>query len=422
MKTKTHNNFKKIPLRRRLLVIPAVVLALSGILPLLGSGSVSAVTFESRKLTIGNPEASATTTYTFDLGGSSISGTTILSFDAQACTTAVGSCTTPTGFDQSTSTLPSQPTGMGSGGTWTVSTATAGHLRMSNATNTGSPTTPHIVFGSVQNTSTVGTFFMRVTTYSDASWTTAIDTGTVAASINSQLTVSATVAESLNFCVGTTGSANNTESAVIAANCAALSNNGVNLGVLSASSPSYSPVAVANGGNDNVGVTMLQTNAVNGASISYYAVQASTGTAHLGALRITGADCSGANPNGCIDSVGTTQTALSNGAEGFGLTVAGINHGTTDGNGTYSCTYAGANTCHLAPTAQYIGQGTAGSYVFGHSNGVAWDETGTAQTIATSSTVVDYEALVLHFGASQALLTPTGQYSVKTDFIATPSY
>lgn len=409
-------------LARRFLVVPAFVLALSGLLPIIAADSASAVTFEVRKLTISNPEASATgVTYTFDLGGTSISSTTIKGFQAVACTTAVGTCTTPTGITTTSSTLPSQPTGMGSGGTWVVDNSTNGTLAMNNTSNTGAPTTPHIVFGNVKNTSTIGTFFLRITTYSTYSspnYTGAIDTGTVASSINDQLTVSATVAETLNFCVGTTGSANDTETASIAANCAGLSNNGVNLGVLSASAPSYSPVAIANGGNDNVGVAMLQTNAVNGAAVSYYAVQAGTGTSHLGSLRITGADCSIAEPNGCIASAGTTQTTFSNGAEDFGMTVAGINRGSTT---AYSCVYAGANTCHLEPTANYLGDSASG-HTFGHADGFAWDESGTAQEIASSSTVVDNEALVLHFGASQALLTPTGQYSVKTDFIATPSY
>jgi hypothetical protein len=108
-----------------------------------------------------------------------------------------------------------------------VSTATAGSLRLSKSGNTAAPTGNQTVsFSGVVNPSaTNSTYFFRITTYSDASWTTAVDTGTIATSTAGQITVTATVDEALTFTLGsataalgtlttsTTGSATSTMTA-----------------------------------------------------------------------------------------------------------------------------------------------------------------------------------------------------------------
>ena len=159
----------------------------------------SASQITSRSVVIGTSLASASTTYTFSF---TVPGATaIKSAEFVACTTASGACTTPSGFSVSSSTLPSQPTGLGAASGWTVSTATAGSLRLSNASNATAPSgSQSVSFGAVVNPSASNsTFFFRITTYSASTWTTPIDTGTVATSTAGQITVTASVDETLSF-------------------------------------------------------------------------------------------------------------------------------------------------------------------------------------------------------------------------------
>lgn len=165
--------------------------------------SASAAQISSRSVTIGSSAASANTTYSFSFTVPTT--TAVKSMDFLACTTASGTCTTPAGFSVATSTLPSQPTGLGSATGWTVSTATAGDLRIANSANaTVSSGTQTVSFGSVVNPSAVNSsYFFRMTTYSTATWATAIDSGTVATSTAGQITVTASVDEALTFTLST---------------------------------------------------------------------------------------------------------------------------------------------------------------------------------------------------------------------------
>jgi hypothetical protein len=158
----------------------------------------SAQQIMTRKVVLGSSQASIFTTYSFTF--SAAQSTTIKSIGFAACTTAAGACTPAPGFSSSTSTLASS-SNLGSGGTWTENTATVGELRMLNASNTGAPSAGITAnFDHVNNPSAANaTFFMRITTYSDAAWTTPIDTGVVAASTAGQITTTARVDESLNF-------------------------------------------------------------------------------------------------------------------------------------------------------------------------------------------------------------------------------
>jgi hypothetical protein len=185
--------------------------------------SASAAAITSRKLTLGSSVASGVTSYSFSFVLPS--ATTILSAEASICDAPSGTCNIPAGFSVSVpGSAVVAPTNFGSGGTWVVSNATAGKLRMSNATNSGSPTgTSTMGWTGVTNQSAANsTFYARITTYSTSTWTGAIDTGTVAAATAGQITVTANVDEALTFTLasstvalgtittGTTGSGTST--------------------------------------------------------------------------------------------------------------------------------------------------------------------------------------------------------------------
>lgn len=177
-----------------IIALTVVALSLSSF-----SGVATAAPMTLRTVTLGSSAPSAVTTYAF--GFTVPTNTAVKSASFTACTTASGTCTTPAGFSISGSTLTAQPAGLGAPTGWTANTATAGSLRILNASNaTVSSGAQTVSFSTVTNQNLANaTFFIRMSTYSDVAWTTAIDTGTVAASTAGQITVTASVDETLTF-------------------------------------------------------------------------------------------------------------------------------------------------------------------------------------------------------------------------------
>ena len=263
---------------------------------------VSAAAIGARRVTLGSSAASATTTYAFTF--TVPSSTVLQSASFTACTTASGACTTPSGFSVTGSTLTAQPTNLGDASGWTVNTSTAGSLRLSKSGNVAAPTGNQTVsFSNVTNPSaTNSTFFLRIATFSDASWTTTVDTGTVATSTAGNITVTASVDETLTFTLA---------SATVA------------LGTLSTSSTGT--------GTSTIGVA---TNASSGYSLTY---SGNTLT----------------SPGGTIAAMGTANAStigdqefginlMSNSSPSVGAAVSG------SGSGTPSTGYNVANTFKFA--------------------------------------------------------------------------
>lgn len=160
----------------------------------------SAAAITNRSVVMGSSAASASTTYDFTFTLPS-TGTTIKSVEIKACQEASGSCTAATGFDASSATMTGQPTNMGDSTGWSETSTTAA-LRIANGTNATTPSGASTVsFAAVQNPSaTNATFYLQITTFTSANWTTGpTDTGTIAASTAGQITVNASVDETLTF-------------------------------------------------------------------------------------------------------------------------------------------------------------------------------------------------------------------------------
>jgi len=422
--------------------IAFIIFTLSGGFSLT-SGSVLAATITQRSLAISTSTPSATASYTFGF----VPGTAgaIQGLEFQGCTTALGTCTVPTGLSFSSA----------AGGTvsgWTNATnftvdgtganncIAAANILCAKRTQTGSEAASgvhSIVFTNITNPSgascsTVNcTFFIRVSTYNLTTYTTGslVDAGTVASSTTQTLTLNAAIQEQLAFCIGNTTA--DTATATIPT-CSTITGTSVNLGNLTSADVSVSPVAATYNGNASNGLAELTTNAYNGASVSYSAVQQS-GTNHQGGLRVVGATCNSGtiNTDQCITSVGTTKATLVSGTEDFGMAIAGID--CSNVGSAYTCTYS-SGTFNLNPATNYNCNGNANG---GHSNtypsdtglvsgttacSYAWDESGTSNTIASSTTIVGGEALLLKFAATPSLVTPTGAYSAQANFIATPTF
>lgn len=145
-------------------------------------------------------QAGITTKYTFTF--TVPQATVIKSVSFTGCTTASGACTPVPGFaNPNASGLFAQPTNLGDAAGWNVDTTTLGALKLNKSGNVAAPTgSQTVVFSNVLNPSaTNSTFFIRIATFSDAGYTTGIDTGVVATSTAGQITVTASVDETLMF-------------------------------------------------------------------------------------------------------------------------------------------------------------------------------------------------------------------------------
>jgi len=455
----------------------ALLLAMVALLPLWVPKNVNAAQITERSLTLSSGQPGATNvTYTFKFKlptNSQVNGIKFI-----ACNIAVATypgnttgCAAPTGFSAAGGGFSSVAFGSQSG--WQDATNFAIDSTGANGANGCVPSgTNHniicvnrtsstnesdglqrtISFTTIKNpTPTNYAFYVGISTYSTNNYAPPqTDFGATASAVTQALTTNAAVAEILNFCVGST--AVDDVSTSVAGDCSTLTGTSVNLGTLDTSLINQTPWntnCTAVDCNLNA-VAMVRSNAGNGTTVSYDAIQQS-GTNHKGTLRISGASCDDPSGTGtpsgglvgtndqtdsCINAAGSTQSTFTAGQEKFGMTVAGVNYGSTT---SYSCTYGDAalsiapgNTCNLKPQTGYICDGTLGSTeTYDTSptlcaNGFAWDETGSAVTIASSgsSTVkqIDDEALIIKYAATPQITTPFGPYQAQTDFIAVPVY
>jgi hypothetical protein len=135
------------------------------------------------------------------------SGTNVGSIKFEYCTIASGTCTAPTGLDVTAATLGAN-SGDVSGLAMSTKTANSAILtRTAAAVTTHTGTTVRL--NTVVNPSTLGTFFVRITSYTSVDATTgAVDAGTVTASTAQAIELTGTMPESLIFCTGATVTAN----------------------------------------------------------------------------------------------------------------------------------------------------------------------------------------------------------------------
>ena len=427
---RTTNSVRASIARTTGLLIQALVLASAALTPLALSASASAAPQLSNRVAIidtARPGQTFQVTFQFRLPSASAIQAAVFEF----CDQPLGTCTTV-----NTPTIPGSST-VSQNGNWTNATAFGTYAQQNGAnggtgnqikvsrTQVASETQSGVLDRSItftgltHNATANVSFYPRIRLYSDTAATALAYEGSVAQSTSQTLTVNARVQEVLSFCIGSTLVDNATSS--IAADCSGITGTSVDLGLVDSNAIRVTPVAAINGGDLKNAVAMIQTNAVNGVSIAYKAVQDSAS----GKLKVVGAACTGVTlTDQCFNSQGTTQGTFTAGTEKFGMTIAGVNCASVVG---YTCTFASGLT-NLQPLSNYIGgtytNGTSGTY--GSTTGFAWDDSGSAQTIASSATsavkVVANEALVLKFAATAGLTTPTGQYQVQSDFIATPTY
>ncbi len=237
----------------------------------------------ARKVTISSSAASATNDHKFDFTIATTAN--IGSIEFEYCTAAAGTCTTPTGLDTTSASLDAQT---GCTGFTIENTSNGAPYVTRSATSCAATTAVSFTLGDIDNPSTSNTtFYVRITTYTSTDATSgATDTGTVASSTANQITVTASVNETLTFCVYT------------GANCAA-SGSSVALGNLTTSD--------LTGGISKMDAA---TNADGGYVIQYFGPTLTSGS-------------------NTIAAIGGTGTASDPGTSQFGINATGPNTGVT---------------------------------------------------------------------------------------------
>jgi hypothetical protein len=173
------------------------------------SNSVSAAQITARSLTLqsgatdGGSKPGGVVKHLFTFTLPAVGNPNIGSIEFQYCTTASGSCTMPTGLVTTSATLTNQT---GATGFSIVNTTNGVPYITRSAASISAGTTVSYQFSLVTNpTTTNQTFYVRLSTFASTDTTgSAIDTGTVAASTATQITLTGTMPESLIFCTGGT--------------------------------------------------------------------------------------------------------------------------------------------------------------------------------------------------------------------------
>jgi hypothetical protein len=343
-------SIRKISAVPRIALVGMMTLALA-LAPLFSVPIANAAQITGRSVTMSN-SLGAATGVTYTLSTAALPTTTaVKSMQILMCTTATGSSCTPSGFSATSSTLASQPTGVGATTGWTVNAATAGSLRIVNASNaTASSGAVSVTWNGVANpTANNTTFYGIITTYSDAAWTTPIDSGTVALSTSAQIQVALSVSETLTFCTGTS---------ITGQNCGTIAGASVNLGSGSTSSTA-----------SGTSVMAASTNAGSGYNITVNGTTLTSGSNTIAALATQTASTVGTAQFG-MNLVSNTTPAVGAAVSGAGTATASANYNTTNnyrfvtGDPVVSIgTPQNANTFTVSYIANISGVTPPGSYV-----------------------------------------------------------
>jgi hypothetical protein len=379
------------------------VLSVANFSSLLG-GTAGAAQLQSRNLSLNSTLRGSQTTGASlsETNGSSTrhtftftapTGGPVRSMQFDYCTTAIGTCTAPTGLVVNAGSSISTQTLEGSTVTnlYTINVggSTASRLRITNATgNTVVATTTDtfvIAFDTITNPTNVGTFFVRINTYSDAAWVTSVDDGVVASSITEGIVITSRVVEALGFSV----TADDAGVPAEGASCAPLTGSGaITLGNTPEGALSITQAY------DEFSAFRLYTNSTNGTIVQYEGSTLTKGTDD-------------------INAIGATAVSSTVATEQFGLAVDANGGIFTDDTGGFG----GAG--QLTLNAQY--DGGDGTITSGGTATFAF-VADTKTTIATASQFVTCDTATVRYIGNISPVTPAGIYTTTIVYFAVPTF
>lgn len=248
------------------------------------------------------------------------STTAIQSIQFLYCTTADGTCTTPTGLSTTSSTL-GAATSL-SGFTLVNTTQGAPYITSTTAYTPSTTAATTVQFDTVTNpTTTNQTFYVRISSYTGTTPSgTAVDTGNVAASTATPVQLSGIMPESLVFCTGGTISQTSGVPDCTTATSAAISFTSL-----------FSPTATSTATSQMA----ASTNAGQGFAITVNGATLQSGTNSITAMTTAASSTLGISQFGMnlevntTPAVGTAITPTSNGTSYKGEALTGYNTANT---------------------------------------------------------------------------------------------
>jgi hypothetical protein len=402
-------------LRNSTYIAIAVALTLVGLVPLMNARALAYTQLTTRSIKMsssaaGNTGTKYTVTYTATTGAKNVR----LDFCSNS-PLYTDSCSPPTGMDASAAALTAggpAPSGWAivSGG----STTGANFVTISATSAYTAPGTITFELTNIKNPTTTGTFYGRIYTYANqtndytaaATPGTVADFGGIAMSTANLISITAKVQETLTFCVS-----GSLEATASDAPCASVSPPTITIGHGTPATIDANTIDAASA------YTQVSTNASGGISMR----MKSGNTCSNGGLSSNGGStCNIPGITAAGNTSGTTPQGITAGVAMFGLFVAPstTNTGTAGSGGigtiTAASPYVGALSHNTAssPTTLYYGmeQGTTG---------VTSDY---GSTIATSPGPLSLVNNQLVFGATAALTTQAGIYTVNESIIVTGTF
>lgn len=294
------------------------------------------------------------------------------------CTTASGSCTTPTDLITTSATMISETGATG----FTINNAAAGapYLTRTAAGITG-PQAVSYKLGNITNPSAINTaFFVRISTHASTDGTgAAIDTGTVTASTARAIELTGTMPESLIFCTAATVGVNGGG----VPDCSTATNPAVTFNQL------FSPTDTATATSQMA----ASTNATNGYSITVAGTTLTSGSNTIPAMSATAAPTRGVSQFGMNLKANTTAVST----VAIGNEVAPVSNG-TDLRGQASVDYR-----------------VADQFKFATGNSIAASDFNTPGPTNAQIFTVSY---IVNVAGSQI----AGSYTTTLTYICTPTF
>ena len=386
---------KNPPIKSVFSVFAVFVIALALTLQTLFVPNTSAAQITNRSLTLqgngtdGGSKPSGVVRHLFTL--TLPTNGTMRSIKFEYCTAAANSvvnptCVKPTGLSTTAATLGAE-TGA-TGFSMVNTTDGAPYLTRPSGTVSGAPVNVTYRLDNVTNPSTVGSFFVRVTTYASTDTTGASsDAGTVTASTNEPIVLDGTMPESLVFCTG----ANISKTSGVP-DCSTATSGAISFNQL------FSPTDTASA----VSKMAASTNAGFGYAISVNGPTLTSGSNTIAGMASTGASQKGIAQFGL--NLRANTSAAAPGFPGTGPTASSEIDLTSDGinlNGRPSTDYA-----------------TIDSFRFNTGDIVADSNFNTTGSADPSDAQIYTVSYVANVPGSQ----PAGTYTTTLTYICTPTF
>lgn len=297
--------------------------------------------------------------------------------------------------------------GIGDPGQGSNSVTNANCLLLTNSTGNALAQDDQIVFrfggqsdaDSITNPTVNGTFFVRISLYTDAAYQNKVALGTVASAITNQINVTAKVEETLHFSVGVPAKGGSVTSVDKSSACTPLENLGN--GDIALGDPTNGVLTFLQA-YTNTSYFRIDTNSTDGTQVQY-----------SGKTLTSGGDTIAPMTTAAVSTPGTSQFGIAIDQADSANTVAASQAGTGDQVKVYAVAPYGLDVNN---TPNVTGSDNTDEWAF--------DPTSITNpvVVAKSDGIIKCDTGAISYLGNQATTTPAGVYTTTMTYIAVPKY